>query len=298
MYTSLKTFGLLALLFCMFSCSSSPSNDYPDLSEEDKIKIEEFSLELTNSLKERRYDVMRNSWSNALFYKSLGQLSKIQTNYYRHQIDNVFGGLIKSGHLDLINTLKYSNGSVSSYSVNFTENWGEINYVLKFDKNLKFVKYKAVVHEGKVRLVDCFDDFMDDWQSNILKNILEVLVPKRQQTKEREQAIRAIMQVEQMRMNGELDKALEILYLIPEDYRMNHNVSNYAMFLAANANINEFKKVVKWEKDKRSYIYVDYWHGVLFDHPEELSKVIDELKIKYHTNDPIVDSLKTKEYAW
>lgn len=196
MISFLKRTGLIFLLISLLACNKKNTSTTPPLNENDKIKIEKFASELTSSLEAKQYDVIRKSWNNQLFYNSLGKLSDIEKNFYRHQIDDAFGGIIKSGHIDLINDLKYNNGSVSSSSVNFTQNWGEINYILKFDQKLTFIKYKAIIHEGNVYLVDCFMDHLDDWQSNITKDVLNLLVPKRQQTKEREKALKGLMRAE------------------------------------------------------------------------------------------------------
>lgn len=289
---------IISLIF-LFSCKGEvKEKQVKKLTETEKAQLKEFGNKLTTSLNKYEYDLIRNSWNNAVFRKRVRGLNKAEQTVFDHYFDKDFGTKIKNENIDLVNKIKFNEGRIYLNKIIFYPTYAELVFTLQFLQNIDFWKYRVELINNTPRLTDYYSYRDELWQSENMKNLIRLNARYTAGSKERTQVNRGIMEAEEYLRYGDSLSALESLYKVPETHLIGNGLSLKRIRLAYEMGDSIFAYSLEQERKLNKSIYIRYLYGYFFYDTLTLNNVFSELKEELGISNQMVDSLVELNYFW
>ncbi len=288
---------MVLLLIC--SCKTEEKKEAKKkLNDAEKTLLKDFGYELTASLNRYEYNLVRNSWSNALFKERVSGLNKTEQTVFDHYFEEDFGSIIESINSDLVNKAKFSEGKFYFNKIVFYPRHAELLLTIQHLKKIDFWKYRVELINNIPTLTDYYFYRNGVWQSENIKNIIRLNARYTTGSPERHQFNRSLMESERYLRYRDSLSALASLYEIPKTHLIGNSLSLKRLNLASELGDSILTYSIEQELELNPSIYIRYLHGYYLADSLELETVFDELKGKLGISNHMIDSLVSLNYFW
>jgi hypothetical protein len=287
-----------ASVFIFVACTSnSDEKDQKPFTSTERKTIEDFVNRLTESFNKYEYDLVRNSWDKEAFRKRVKKLDNSEQRLFNQYYENELSTVILNVNIDIVNKLKYNQGRLMLSQLTFNAGYAEIVYSLIFSGNVDFWKYRIELINDTPKLTDYYSYRDELWQSDNMKNIMNLNSKYTSVSKERQQTNWSMAESERYLRAGDSIRALEELYNIPKTHVIN-SISIKRINLAQQISDSVFISALKKEKEMNNGIYINYLYCYYFQDTAGLNQIFSRLENEVGTDNEILDSLKTLNYFW
>ncbi len=290
---------IVSLLFMCVSCKNAGHKQAVELLSETEMQtINDFAKQLTKSINNYEYELIRNSWDDEGFKKRVIRSSRTEQNVFNGIYDAAYARKILYVSVDLVNRLKYNDGRMLLSKIIYYPSHAEIIVTFQFTGGIDFWKYRIELRNKVPKLTDYYSFKDDFWQSQNIRNIIKLSITHTATSEERHQANRSLMESEDCLRRGDSIQALELLYEVPVSHLIGNALPLKRINLAYAISDSVFASALVTEKELYESIYINYLYGYYFNDTIELEKVFVELDHKLGIKNEILDSLKTLNYFW
>lgn len=287
------------ILISLSACSrelQKPSKT--PLSPEQTKQLSDFASKMAESINHYEYAVVRNAWDKEAFKNRVDGLSKTEQTVFDHYYEKELSEVTMDVNIDLINKLKFNNGSIILTKLELVENHAEATFSMLYDFGVDFWKYRIELRGNKAILSD-FYSFRDElWQSENMKNIIRLNSKYTATSKERQAANISLNNAEYALLSHDSLKALKYLDEIPATHLIGNALSLKKINIAYTLNDSIFSQVLTAEFAHNKSIYIKYLYSYYFNDSTLLHEVFGDLGKVVGENNAVLDSMKTLDYVW
>lgn len=286
------------LIFLVIGCTENQESPKARLSKSEKEKILEFSQKLQSSINEYDYTLIRNAWSNPLFVKEVGNLTSTQKTVFDYFWKEEWANLILNNNIDIINLLKYNNGTIKISKLEDLNSHYFINFSLLFNSfYVDFIRYKVEIENDEPKLSDFYSFKTDKWMSQRLRELMNLATMYPSSSTERRTAYAAMNASQQQMKTGDTLEALNQLNRVHKSFANVYEVSFQRMQIAEYLPDSVYYNVLLNEFQNNKSRYIKYRYTCAFGDKDEILGIMQKLADDTGEID-FIDSLLYQRYYW
>ena len=280
----------------MVACSSSPK-EKAQLTEADKLAIENYAKALVNSINQGDHSLIRNSFKYEAFPGRVQNLSRSEQGVLDYIFDRDVKDNLKYHNVDLINQIQYSKGKVHQGKISHHDNHSEIQLILQFDGVFDFVKYRVEMINGKPYLVDYYYLKEESWYSESIKNFILISSEYNSLSNERRVAYTAFKRSQEALYDQDTLGALYYLNQVPESHWVGHGVSLTKLRYAVLLGDSIYATTLQKEATGSQSLFIQYQWAKATEDTAGYLKHLDRIMTEVGNNN-LVNSLIEQGLVW
>ena len=288
----------LIITILLIGCSSNWENEEIQLSEDEKEILYNFATQLTKSIQNLEYDLIRSSWSHDAFKIRVSRLLKSNPTVFNYIYDEEIEGKVNMDNVNLINIQKNEKGKLYKVKTDLLRSHAEVTYLLIYGGSFKFLKYRIELLNNKPTLTDYFLFSDNIWKSQSMANIARLNKRYLAGSNERTQANLGFINYQKSLERGDTLTAFRYLNDIPRTHQFDNTVSLLKIRCAQTISDSMFLSVLESEKRGNNSVYLNYLHAYFSNDSVELERIFRHLEQQVGIPGELIDVIQKSRLIW